>query len=259
MQGGKFGLKQKWVLALLFSLTCLLQHDNVGSRMNTLLKKFAVFTLMILMIASCKKAVKTQPSPTPFKNVVILGNSITFTPQNLPDGWYGNWGLAATAADSDYVHHLTVDLKKVYPACTVAIRSIVPFESDWNNYNLDTNLSDLKALNPDLVILRIGENVNQVPLDTASFGAKYKALVQYFGTKTVVLGVGSLWSRPVTDGVMAKYSTFITLAPLSNDLSIYSYGAWADPAIEQHPNNKGMREIAEVIWAKIQTLTPVKQ
>jgi hypothetical protein len=206
-----------------------------------------------------KKNQATQPTKPVipsliFKNVLILGNSITYSPASPSIGWNNNWGMAATVADSDYVHLLTAKFKKASPDCVVTATNISPFEFDWTTYNIDANLHTFKDLNPDLIILRIGENVNQVPLDTASFGAAYKSLINYFGTKPVILGVGSLWSRPVTDAVMAKYAQFFTLAPIGNDPTIYSFGLWTNFAVEQHPGNKGMRLIADSIWSHVNLL-----
>jgi hypothetical protein len=222
------------------------------------MKQFLIIAFVIVA-GACKKATKLQPSgtvgqPLIFSKVLILGNSITYTPANPSVGWPGSWGMAATVADSDYVHLLTAKFQKANPACIVTTNNISPFEFDWVNYNIDANLHTYRDLNPDLVILRIGENVNQMPLDTASFGAAYKALVKYFGTKTIVLGVGSLWSRPVTDAVMAKYARFFTLGPIGNDYSVYSFGLWANPGIAQHPGNKGMRIIADSIWNRVNAL-----
>jgi hypothetical protein len=52
-------------------------------------------------------------------------------------------------------------------------------------------------------------------------------------------------------GWVAKYSTFFLLGPIGNDYSIYSYGLFTDPTIQQHPGNKGMRLIADSIWAHV--------
>jgi len=222
------------------------------------MKQFILITLVVLF-GACKKAYRVQlpqtvNKPLAFKNVLILGNSITYAPASLSLGWPGSWGMAATVADSDYVHILTARFKKANSDCVVTSSNISVFESSWSSYNIDANLHTFRDMNPDLVILRIGENVAQTGLDTASFGAAYKALVTYFGTKPSILGVGSFWSRPVTDAVMAKYGDFFSLASLGNDGTNYSFGLWTDPGIQQHPSNKGMRLIADSIWAHVNKL-----
>src|SRR4051812_102045 len=43
--------------------------------------------------------------------ILFMGNSITLNAPLPERGWHGNWGMAATAEDSDYVHQ-TVRLLK---------------------------------------------------------------------------------------------------------------------------------------------------
>ncbi len=197
-----------------------------------------------------QRKVDTIPQPA-YSNVVILGNSITFTPANPSLGWYGNWGMAATVADSDYVHLLTVKFKQRNPNCVVTIRNISSFETDFKNYSLDANLKDLRDIKPDLLIIRIGENVNQAPLDTAAFRDKYQALINYFSNKPPILAVGSFWSMPVVDKIMSGYSKFITLSNLSRDPTNASFGLWTNTGVQYHPGNKGMRNISNAIWSAI--------
>ena len=214
----------------------------------------------IFLFTQCHKA-NIKPAPnvdTPaftFNNVLILGNSITYTPAQQGTEWTGSWGMAATTADSDYVHVLTAKLKKVNPKCVVTAFNISAWEYAYDTYDI-TNFSSYTTFNPDLVIFRIGEDVVQSPLDTLSFGAHYRALLKYFSNNSpVILAVGSIWSRPVTDAVMRQNTkNFITLANLGADDTIYSFGAWQDPGIQQHPNDRGMRLIADTIWAKVQQL-----
>jgi len=200
------------------------------------------------MVVQCKTGTIPQHA---YSNVVILGNSITYHPANLSIGWYGNWGMAATVADSDYVHLLTIKFKQRNSNCVVTVRSIGSFETDFKNYNLDANLKDLRDLKPDLLIIHIGESVNQVPLDTAAFRAKYKALVNYFSNKPAILAVGSFWSMPVVDKIMSGYSKFITLSNLSRDSTNASFGLWTNMGVQYHPGNKGMRNISNAIWSAI--------
>jgi ABC-type Fe3+-hydroxamate transport system substrate-binding protein len=227
------------------------------------MKKLILITVAVMLTACTKDKIVAVASrivttPPVFKRVVILGNSITYAPANLFGGWNGSWGMAASAAENDYVHRLTGYFVKVDSACTVKIRDIIPFEKDWVHFDLDKNLADLKALNPDLVILRIGENV-PTSFNAASFGKSYQALTQYFGSQAVVLGVGSFFPRPQTDAVMAKYApNFISLASIGKDRSNAAWGLWTNPGIEQHPSDKGMAEIADAIWAEVQYLTPIQ-
>lgn len=44
------------------------------------------------------------------EKILFLGNSSTFHPPRDEVDWQGNWGMAASAADKDYVHLLVTKL-----------------------------------------------------------------------------------------------------------------------------------------------------
>jgi hypothetical protein len=189
--------------------------------------------------------------------VLILGNSITYTAANPSLGWNGSWGMAATAADSDYVHRLTVKFQQINNNCKVTALDILPFEPDFATYNLDSALLTYKNTNPDLVIIRIGEDVPD-GFDTALFDTKYAALVNYFkasNPNVKIFAAGSFWAgKDAVDAIMKKYSPFLSLSYLSSDPTNESYGLYSSPGIEQHPSNKGMKAISDAIWPQLVAL-----
>ena len=44
--------------------------------------------------------------------VVFIGNSITLHGKLPEIGWYNEWGMAASAAEKDYVHLVTAAIEK---------------------------------------------------------------------------------------------------------------------------------------------------
>lgn len=222
-----------------------------------MMKKYCLlFWVFIPLILSCKKQSKTVSESTlPFSNVVILGNSITLTPHNPSIGWYGDWGMAATAIDSDYVHILARNFRSKDPNAKVNIKNIVPFEVDAQHYDFDANLKALKDSKPDLLIIRIGENVPP-NTDMQMFNDRYTALINYFKTDNqtlIVLSGGSVWSNNVDD-IMKKHPPYVLLESLLDDGSNFSLGLFADPGVAGHPSNKGMKKIDSLLWNKIITL-----
>lgn len=108
---------------------------------NFVLKTLLTLAVVALFLSSCKKAhVTPVKANTVYSNVLILGNSITYTPANPGAGWNGSWGMAASAVDSDYVHRLTVHFKSVNQSAVVTAVNIAAFERDFNNYDFEANL-----------------------------------------------------------------------------------------------------------------------
>jgi hypothetical protein len=105
--------------------------------------------------------------------------------------------------------------------------------------------------------LRIGENV-QSTFDSVAFAKRYQSLIAYMKTgnpQLKVLAVGSFWSEPNKDyinNIMSRYSSYISLAPLSADFSNYAFDIkGVSDGVKQHPGDKGMQAIADMIWAKV--------
>ncbi|MGN6395064.1 MAG: hypothetical protein ACTHMI_05860 [Mucilaginibacter sp.] len=204
-----------------------------------------------------EKHIELHPhSALKFKNVVILGNSITFTPSNPNGEWKGNWGMAASAADSDYVHRLTAHFTALNPTCRVSARNIAEFEIDYVNYDFDANLKDLRDSAPDLLILRIGEDVDVPTYNANIFKARYTALIDYFiskNSKLLVLGAGPLWNAYLMEPIMHD-NAYVSLAHINEDRTNTAYGLFNTPGLQVHPSDKGMRAISDSIWSGVKRL-----
>ncbi|WP_299284572.1 SGNH/GDSL hydrolase family protein [uncultured Mucilaginibacter sp.] len=225
---------------------------------NPVFITLGLFTILVTI--SCYKEQNTIVATTKpaLSNILILGNSITQASANPSIGWNNNWGMAATAADSDYVHRLTTLFSKKNSNCKVTAFNIAAFETGFASYDFDANLKTYRDSKPDLLIIRIGENV-QDGFNATLFNTRYAALLAYFKSANPTIQVyafGSFWpGKSVVDDIMKKYSPFLSLSYLGNDRSNYSYGLWIDSGIQYHPSNKGMRLISAAIWQRVGTLT----
>lgn len=216
---------------------------------------------LVPFLICCKKQdtkdTKPANSNLTFNNVVILGNSISYAPHNTAIGWNGDWGMAATAQELDYAHLLNGYFKIKNPDVQLSIKNIVPFEVDPAHYDFDTELKELRDKKPDLLIIRIGENVPS-GTDMQMFNERYTSLINYFktgNTNIIVLSGASVWSDNVDD-LVEKHPPYVLLKALLKDASNFSVGLFADPGVAGHPSNKGMQTIATLLWNKIATLTP---
>jgi hypothetical protein len=183
---------------------------------------FLVF-LLIAGLISCKKE-KNHP---PYK-VLILGNSITYAPADPSIGWNGNWGMAASSVDKDYVHLLEARFKALNKSTTVDAVNIAEFEREFDTYNFD-KLKTFRDAKPDIIILRIGENFLRQS-EASLFEAKYVELLNYLkinNPQVKILAVGSFWSqRDVANTIMSKYSTYISLSSLEAEGSNMAFGLY---------------------------------
>jgi len=212
----------------------------------------SLFLLCLTIILSCKKSVHKNT----FKNILIIGNSITKHPPAPQIGWYGNWGMAASAPDSDYVHLLMRRFLEQNPNAKVKCENIANFEATYWQYNL-SNLDSLKAFKPDLIIIRIGENVDRNTVEEHEFQRYYTSLIEYFKKDNLnakVVCVGSFWKVESVENAI-KSSSFETNSDYVkinslDDIQFMAWNEFSDPGVHIHPSNKGMSAIADSIWTK---------
>ena len=190
-------------------------------------------------------------------NVLILGNSITYSPMNPTFGWNCNCGMAASVPDSDFVHLLTVHFKLINKSSVVVAKNIAEFERSFDTYDFADSLKQYRDAKPGIIILRIGENVTRFT-DSVLFEKKYAELISFLKTNNPavkILAAGSVWpDRDLSNKVMGKYSDYISLISVDSDYSNFSFGLFQDPGIQNHPGNKGMKAISDQIWVAVQKL-----
>lgn len=71
-------------------------------------------------------------------NILVLGNSITQCDPLTNLGWHGNWGMAATVEDKDFVHQLDALLEQ-HPMVKSATITPLNINSWERTFTLDTS------------------------------------------------------------------------------------------------------------------------
>jgi alpha-glucosidase len=191
------------------------------------------------------------------KTVLILGNSIVrHTPK--PDiGWYGNWGMAASAEDSDFVHLLIRDVHRIDPSVKFKYKNIADFERNFDTYSLSA-LDSLRY--PDMLILKISENVDDKKATEGNFIIYYDKLVKYIAPnhQSVKIIADGFWAKENVNRLIEEYALkkkypFVTLTSLSKDSTNMAIGKFEHKGVAAHPSDKGMRLIEQHIWEKIKS------
>lgn len=213
----------------------------------------SIFLLLLASILSlsCTTEQESQ-TKNQVKKILILGNSIVEHPASPAIGWNHDWGMAASAKDSDFVHRLEVLIHTVNPSIQVDWKSISAFERNYDNYDL-SELSGYRDF--DMIILKISENVKHAQGMEKSFLNHYNLLVNYLnpnGSSVVIISEG-FWPTPVNE-IIKRYAQkkdfpFIRLSDLfSDDESNSAKGMFEHEGVSNHPSDKGMRNIATRIW-----------
>jgi predicted Rdx family selenoprotein len=227
-----------------------------------------------------------------YSRVLIVGNSITkLIAQASPDGWRsdaliaeGGWGRASSTKDKDFVHILEKRFRDINPDVQVLPLWEAPFERDYPSGGiagwLTFNYTDFQnriisgfggpGNKPDLIIIRLGENVNNTDVNPQNFKEAFKTLIDKIlavstpGAKVIV--TNSMWpDQPLANTKIQEVATerslpFVDLSDMSaNDV----YKAGKDPVSmaafpnntgDTHPGDAGMLEIADRIWSKVRNV-----
>ena len=109
--------------------------------------------------------------------LLILGNSLTRHAPAPQIGWFGDWGMAASTREHDFVHRLSAKLEEAGVTVDLRFGNVADFERNPAETDGAYFADDL-AFAPDVVVLRICENT---PADKyAEFAAAYESLIRSF-------------------------------------------------------------------------------
>ena len=224
------------------------------------MKRIALISIVAASAITAWASFGEEPTP---KKLLFLGNSITWHPPAADIGWSGNWGMAASCEENDYVHRVAAGYAAAYGvAPTLRVRSIVAgFEgngayANWTAANDSDYQQDL-AFQPDVVVIAIGENLGSY--DATVFREKFLAYCQGFASlspKPTMLIRAPFWDnsavaaieQAVAEEVGAK---FIHVGDIGADVSNQAQGLFSHSGVASHPGDKGMKAIAECMLAAL--------
>ena len=159
--------------------------------------------------------------------ILFVGNSITVHPPVPEIGSTGSWGMAATAAEKDYVHLVVGALAKnrgtkpEFPAVNLAA-----FERGYEGFDFVTALEKEAAFNANTVIVALGENAPALTSDEtkAKFREAMVRLLTFLrrNDATAVYVRSCFWPDLAKDAALKQAceqvgGTFIDISALSKD------------------------------------------
>lgn len=185
--------------------------------------------------------------------LLFLGNSITRHGKAENLGWCGDWGMAASSKENDYVHKLISKFCQEGIKVSVCIANLSDWERTRNMDLLFTKYSSALRFNADYVIVRLGENACPDKY-LSEFELCYGELTDLFsrnGAKIVLTDL--FWEYEPFDNFVAELAkargyAFAEIHDLGNDDEMKAIGKFSHNGVAVHPGDKGMAEIAERIF-----------
>ena len=195
----------------------------------------------------------------PYRKVLFLGNSITRHGPSKAVDWSGNWGMAASSEESDFVHLVTKGLtERMGPAPEIRIENIAAFERGYADYDVPGMLKQYTAFAPDLVIVAIGENVPALssPEASSKFAESLGKLLNGLkaSNNPTILVRSCFWANEPKDKVLHEVcddvgGIFVDIHELADDEFNYarSERQFTHAGVAAHPGDAGMKAIAYAI------------
>lgn len=210
--------------------------------------KILSLLLFTIIISSCSR--NTSEFEKKDLRVLILGNSILKHPPSPNLGWSGDWGMAATSPDRDFLHlynKLLIESNK-YNDVSIDFKNISIWENDFN-YNIKQDL-DISTYSYDLLIIRLGENVSNK--DEYYLALDY-VIKLFKNEKTKVIITGIIWEDDKKENIHQQLAIdnqykFISFASFRSQPENYSWGIYENSAVAAHPSDFGMENISNLLY-----------
>lgn len=190
---------------------------------------------------------------TTFRNVLIIGNSITRHGPSEDLGWTNDCGMAATSEDKDFAHVLFKKICDAQPEVKPELQL-----GRVTNEAAMTGYEQLLPCKADLIVIELGDNYRG-KADEAELQKPYEKMIAALkkGHPCRVICV-SAWGNPALNPFIKKAAenqgaTYVDIAPLFEDVNnrAASEGHFKHDGVNWHPGDRGMKAIAETLWTAI--------
>ncbi len=200
--------------------------------------------------------------------VMCLGNSLLNHGAAAHLGWYGNWGMAASAYDKDYFSVMKKMFNKDFPdvksewyreGAYLFERDITDsVDNDYTDLILSTFGCKIKAIVPDIITFQFGDNTPVSQITAESFA---NALIQCIDFCYSVNPDMKIILSKNFYGPDVKIQGALIAAERRNveivDLSVHNIdenkalGQYEHSGVAGHPNDIGMEMVAKTFYAAI--------
>lgn len=189
--------------------------------------------------------------------ILFIGNSITRHAPAPRLGWYGDWGMAASARQNDYVHRLVAMLSKSKIKTGYCIANLSEWERSCDNALLCGRYAAALNYPADVAVIRLGENA---PLTDGieRFEECYAYLAEKLAAEgKVVICTDLFWEHAAFDRFVKKLADendygFVQIHDLGRDEAMKAGGRFENVGVAVHPGDGGMEQIARRLFYAIE-------
>lgn len=195
--------------------------------------------------------------------VLFVGNSIAWHSYRPEIGWHGDWGMAATAPEKDFMHLTVAKLEETHGTVDFALAQLAEWEQKYPDGEglLEEKYIPARDFRPDLIVVRIGENFPKtLPFDE-QFKAYFDRMIEFLknGGDAKVVVSDSFWKNKERDArihelAAEKGYTLCEIGDIEDDPRSMALNEYEHRGVRVHPSDYGMACIAERLVASIESV-----
>lgn len=188
------------------------------------------------------------------KRVMFVGNSMTLHGIKEDIGWTGEWGMAASCREKDYVHCMMRAIEEVTEDPAFCICQVSLWENHYKNgREYFPRYENAMQFQPDILVMRCIENCPKADFDPALFKSESKLLI---GTlckeNTQVILTTGFWRHPGDEAIreLAKEMNvpLVELGDLGERDDMKAIGLFQHKGVANHPGDLGMEAMSDRIF-----------
>lgn len=200
----------------------------------------------------------------PGTRVLFVGNSITRHRPKPDIGWANDWGMAASSQDKDYVHLLIKKIRARDPGAEFCIAQLAGWERQyWQGRAILDDYQEAAAFDPDIIILRLAENVARDNFAEHPFAPCYAELLDFLNParRAQVIVTTAFWPAADVDDAIRLVARqrgypIVELGELGLQENMMAVGLFEHAGVAAHPGDAGMAAIADAIWNQLDLRQP---
>ncbi len=186
--------------------------------------------------------------------VMFVGNSITRHGIKEDIGWFGDWGMAASSRENDYVHKAMSAISKDNPDTSYCIVQCAVWERNYKSFDEDEYFAEAKNFNPDVIVSCLSANIPSDEFEADAFVKSVRKLHNYLAgdnCNVKILQSTSFFNNEEKTEGIKKYCeaydnvTLVDVSHIAIDKENLAYGKFEHKGIQVHPGDKGMALLAE--------------
>lgn len=184
--------------------------------------------------------------------VLFVGNSVTLHERLEEIGWFGDWGMAASSKEKDYVHLIEKYIKEKDENAAFCICNAAEWEHEYNKPNLDIFIP-AREFEADIIIVKLSANTPLDLYEKDTYKQRFSEFINFLNkTGKAKIIIATEFCKHPAEEVLNEYTKennlpLCYLSDIHGKDEFKAGDAFWHKGVANHPGDYGMKVIAERI------------